>query len=345
MTLLCAPRRRLLAVSRSLSLATLIAAPVALTGSDAWADKPAAASADAQKATALFQKGNDLFKANKYAPALEQFKQSYALLPSPNSHLYVARCLAQLGKARDAWIEFDRTADEATAGGEKYAQTHDTAVQERDELAPKVALVSVVVPDAAKGVTVRVGAYDIPPDHVGRPYPVDPGTAEVVVQAPGRAPAHQSVTANLGERREVTLAAGPEQGEPPPPPPETGKGLNGLRVGGIVAGGVGVVGLILFAAEGAASKSTYNQLSQMCNGQAGCAGQAGAGRASADSLISSGKTQQAVANAGLAIGVIGIAAGATLIGLSFRKAPSDAAPATTSELVLGPKWAGVKGTF
>jgi hypothetical protein len=336
-----------LRISRPLAFVTLLAAaPVLTAGSVALAapDKPAPAAADVEKATKLFVKGTDAFKANKFVPALEAFKQSYSLHPSPNSHLYIARCLAQLGKAREAWIEFDRTAEEATAGGAKYAQTHDSAIQERDELASKVALVTITVPSAEPGTTVRVGSYDIPADRIGRPYPVDPGTADVVVQAPGKAPVHQSVTANPGEKREVTVAVGTAAEPPPPPPPpdQGGKRVNGLLIGGIVAAGVGVVGFIMFAIEGAASKSTFDTLSTNCGGVIGCPNPVG-GRAAADSLVSSGKTQQAVANAGLAIGVIGVAAGATLIGLSFRKT-ADTPPAT-SELVIGPRWAGIKGTF
>jgi hypothetical protein len=332
---------------RPLAVATLLAAPVLTTGSVVLAapDKPAAA--DMQKATKLFVKASEAFKANKYAPALEGFKQSYSLVPSPNSHLYIARCLAQLGKARDAWIEFDKTAEEATAGGAKYAQTHDSAVQERDELASKLALVTVTVPSAEPGTTVRVGSSDIPADHIGRPYPVESGLLEVVVQVPGKPPMHKSLTAGAGERREVTMAAAaaPEPDKPPPTPdqPSDNKHVSGLLIGGIVVAGVGVAGFIMFGVEGSASKSTFDTLNTNCGGVAGCPNPVG-GRANADSLVSSGKTQQAIANAGLAIGVIGVAVGVTLIGVSFRKPAADAPPAT-SELVVGPRWAGIKGTF
>jgi hypothetical protein len=339
----------LLRLKRPLAIAALIVAPVFAASAPAIAapDKPAAA--DVQKATALFVKGTELFKANKFALALEQFKQSYALVASPNSHLYIARCIAAVGQARAAWIEFDRTADEATAGGAKYAPTHDSAIQERDDLGPKVALVTVVVPNADPGVAVRVGPYDIPPDHIGRPYPVDAGTFDVIVQAPGKPPVQQSVTTRLGDRRDVTVTAVPSgplvPGAPPggdTPQPAHGAKLGGLRIGAIAAGGVGVIGFIMFAAEGAASKSTYNTVNGACGGVQGCPTPIG-GRATVNSEISSGKTQQAVANAGLAIGVIGVATGATLLALSFRRAPDSGRP--SGELVLGPSWAGVRGSF
>src|ERR1700679_3814796 len=109
---------------RHLALAALCAAPVRCGGGAALAGGTPS-PADVTKATDVFKKATEQFKSKKFVPALDGFKQSYALVPSPNSHLYIARCLAALGKARAAWIEFDHTADEATAGGAKYAPTHD----------------------------------------------------------------------------------------------------------------------------------------------------------------------------------------------------------------------------
>jgi hypothetical protein len=348
-------------LKRSLAAVAMVAAPVlastaSFSGSALAApgDKPAAAAADVQKATAFFVKGTELFKAKKFAPALEQFKQSYALVPSPNSHLYMARCLAGMDQARAAWLEFDRTADEATAGGAKYAPTHDSAVQERDDLGPKVTLVSVTVPGADGNTSVRVGGYDIPTDHIGRPYPVDAGTFDVIVLGPGRAPNQSSITVRVGEKREVTIAlgavGGPAAGAngpggPQPPAEAHGKVFTPMRIGAIAAGGVGVIGLIMFAAEGAASKSTYNTISTDCGGKAGCPGQSASGRANVNSLISTGKGQQTIANVGLGIGLVGLAAGTTLLVLSLRKGPSDAAPPPTADLVVGPTWAGARGSF
>ena len=95
------------------AVAALVAAPVLLAGGQALAQPrppppPAAPSAnDVARATAYFQKGSELLKAKKYIAALDQFKQSYATVPSPNSHLYIARGLAGIGEPRAAWLEFD----------------------------------------------------------------------------------------------------------------------------------------------------------------------------------------------------------------------------------------------
>jgi hypothetical protein len=331
-----------------LAVAALVVAPV-LTGGGAAlampADGPPPSAADVQKVTALFMKGADLFKAKKYVPALDQFKQSYALLPSPNTHLYIARCLAALGETRAAWIEYDRTAAEARGAGAKYARVPDAALQERDELAPKVGLVTVVVQGSDPAMSVRVGTADVPPDHWGKPFPIEPGTVDVVVQAPGKAPVKQTVTVGPGEQREVRLDAtaggAPVAVGPAPGTPVARAGLSPLRVGAFVAGGVGVVGFVMFAVGGAMSNSTYSQVNTLCSGQQGCPG---GNRAVVDDKISSGKTQQGVANAGLVLGVVGVAAGATLFVLSLRKRPSDAGP-PSADLVLKPGWVGAQGSF
>jgi hypothetical protein len=332
-----------------LAVAALVLAPVLTGGGTAFAmpaDGAPPAAADVQKATAFFTKGAELFKAKKYVPALDQFKQSYALLPSPNSHLYIARCLAALGERRAAWLELDRTATEARGAGPKYARVPDAALQERDELAPRLAIVTVVVQNADPAASVRVGALDLPPDHWGKPYPVEPGTLDVVVQAPGRPPVKQTITIALGEQREVRLDAGagggpvvvgPGQGAPAPR-----SGPSPLRIGAFVAGGVGVAGFVMLAVGGALSNATYSDVNALCKGQQGCPG---GNRATVDDKISSGKTQQAVANAGLVLGVVGVATGATLFVLSMRKKPPSDAGQPSADLVVGPGWVGAKGSF
>jgi hypothetical protein len=82
-------------------------------------------------------------------------------------------------------------------------------------------------------------------------------------------------------------------------------------------------------------------------------------RMMADQLISTGKSQQAIANAGLGLGLVGLAAGATLFVLSLRKpppsdspnnggdphTPGPAGPQTTADVVVGPGWLGARGSF
>jgi tetratricopeptide (TPR) repeat protein len=340
------------AVAAALFAAALAAGAPAVAQPKPPPAAAAASPADKERALALYTKGGELFKARKFVQALDQFRQSYALVKSPNSHLYIARCQRELGEARAAYVEFDKVAEEAGAlavNAPKYVETQRAAEQERDDLSAKLAVAYVNVSNADATTTIRLGSYDVPSDRWGRAFPIEPGTVDLTVYKGGRLVMKQTITFRAGDKRPVTanaagtagvvaggapVAGGAAGGAVIPAKPSS---INGLRVGAIVAGGVGVVGLAMFIGAGVASKSTYNSLVTTCGSKGGC------GTHNVSSQISSGKTQQAIANAGLAIGIIGVAAGATLLAVSLRK-PKDAAQ-PTADLVVKPSWVGAEGTF
>ncbi|HEY6460749.1 MAG TPA: hypothetical protein VIY73_11385, partial [Polyangiaceae bacterium] len=122
----------------------------------------------------------------------------------------------------------------------------------------------------------------------------------------------------------------------PPPPPEapvSSSPTSPLRTWAYVAGGVGVAGLVTFTIAGVMARSTYDDLNGACHG--------GPCPPDKDGEISSGKTQQTLANVGLVIGIAGIAAGATLFVLSMPRGSASASAA----LVVGPGNVGVRGTW
>jgi hypothetical protein len=291
-----------------------------------------------KSATAHFGKGSDLFKVKKYGPALEEFKASYAAVPSPNSHLYIARCFAAMGQPKAAYLEFDKVIAEAAAKPEKYGQTGDTAKVERDELTPKLALVTVNVTGASDGATLSAGGSDVPRDAWGKPMPFDPGSVEfVLTPPPPGTPARQSLTLAGGDKKDISLSAaaaatGAVAATPDAPKTERAPNKN-LRTAAFVAGGVGVVGLGVFAIAGAMTASSYSTLKDNCGSAAGCT----------SSDISSGKTKQAVANVGLVIGGVGIGAGVVLYVLS--RGSSKKVEAAASHLVVAPTYAGYAGSF
>ena len=296
----------------------------------------------AKKATAFYVKGSDLFKAKKFALALEQFRLSYAAVASPNSHLYIARCMAAMGDARAAYAEFDKVVEEAGERGkteDKYLPTRDTARVERDELLSKVALVTISVVHPGPTTIVRMGDAEVPREQWDKPFAVAPGAVEAKISAGDRAITSQSATINAGQSHTLVLdaAAAPTvaAGEPGVTPPTTKTSRSPLLPAGIVVGAVGVGGLIMFAVAGSMSKSTYSTLEKEC-GAGPCA-------ASHADEISSGKTQQTLANVGLIVGAVGVAAGATMVVLSTRK--SKGPPAPTTGLIIGPGYLGANGTF
>ncbi len=312
-------------------------------GQSASAGAGAPSEESAKKAMAYFLKGSDLFKAKKFTLALEQFKLSYAAVPSPNSHLYIARCFAGMGDARAAYAEFDKVIDEAAERGKtesKYLPTRDSAKSERDELRSKVALVTITVANPAPATTVRIGDTEVARAQWDKPFAVPPGAVEAKLFTGGKPGSSQSATLALGQSQTLAFdgAAAPavvatEGGDTRMP--TTKPRSSALRPAAIVAGAVGVAGFVLFAVAGSMSQSTYDSLEKDCG--------AGPCPASRADDISSGKTQQTLANVGLVVGAVGVAAGATLFVLSLDKGKS--APAATTGLVIGPGYAGLNGTF
>ena len=187
------------------------------------------------------------------------------------------------------------------------------------------------------------------------------GAVDVVLTgADGKELARQTVSAAVGQKTPVALDA-----QPPPPPPAPGKSpmdtddkdktdeararaaaatteapppSSRLRPYAYIAGGVGIAGLATFANFALMDKSTYGDLQNACPNNVCPPGKQGE--------VSSGRTQQTVANVGLVVGAVGVAAGATLFFLSPQtKSSAGAAAGPSARLLVGPGYLGVGGNL
>ncbi|WP_437510072.1 tetratricopeptide repeat protein [Sorangium sp. So ce1099] len=327
----------------------------ALPGPAAGADDAAATpSPDAvEKAQSMFKKGATLYESKRYALALEQFRASYAAVASPNSHLYIARCLAELGEHTEAYLEFELVAAEAAARAKtepRYAQTEQTAQLERDELARKLALVTVTVahPDAAS--SLAIAGKEVPRERWGKPYPVKPGKTEIVLRTRTTS-IPQTLDLSAGQAKTIPLDAAPLEpsGAADGSPPLLDEGPVGplseapsprayLRPYAYVAGGVGVAGLGVFTVAGLMANSTYSDLAETCRGPCPI---------SRKDDVDAGKTQKTVANVSLVVGALGLVTGTTLFILSFTGggAGEPQRAAASPQLLVAPGFIGVRGAF
>jgi hypothetical protein len=293
-----------------------------------------------EQAQARFARGKELLGKKQYEAALAEFRASHEIVGSPNTRLELARCLRAMGRLVAAYAELGRAAVEAKelVGQDiRYQRAFDSATAERAEIEPQLGFVALTIQNPADDTKVTVGGEEIRRAAWGEPAPAVAGQTEVLVETPGHGPVKRTLTLAAGQKAALTIDAqsGELPGGPPPPPPlpPLPEPTSPLRTWAYVAGGVGAAGLVTFAITGVMARSTYNDLNNACQG----------GPCPPDKTgeISSGKTQQTVANVGLVIGIAGVAAGATLFVLSLPKA----SPAASTGLVVAPGWMGVRGSW
>lgn len=319
---------------------------------------PPPAEPSMTQATERFFAGQKLYGDKKFEEALAEFRASYAAVPSPNSRLYIARCLRRLGRNAAAYDEYGQVILEAAdkaATDKKYAATQQAAVEERAEIKDKVGTIKLAVPAGVAGVTVKVGAEEVPAARWGQPVAADVGSVTVRAEAPGRAPFEKTIEVTAAQQQEVVVelpeAKGTSGGG------EGGGGAEGggggkflgpvgelpLRPISIAMAGVGVAGLVLWGVFGTKAEARYEDLDAKCDGPCDPFYQ---------DQIDAGRRETAAATAGLVIGIVGVVGGATIFTLDLlnRKGGSDAgsAGATTSlRVVPNPKapFVAVGGAF
>jgi hypothetical protein len=351
---------------RSLDCLCLLLAGCALTamlatssiGHAAGVSPVEASAAQKKQATDHFMIGRRALAAKDWDKAISELRASLEVVDSPNAHLELARALRDSGQLGDAWLEYWRAAETATRlapKDERYAKTADVATSEREEVAAKLAFVDVSVSNAPADMALRVGGHIVSPEDSGAPVVVSPGQVEVVVlNSAGVELARRTVEASVGQTTAVALDAQPpppasaatksadtsdetpaepeERAPPPPQPAPPPSDRSKLRPLAYAAGAVGVAGLATFTVFGLLSNSTYNDLKGSC--PHGCPpGMQGE--------IDRGITEQTVANVGLAVGLVGLAAGTTIFFLT--RSPDVPSPATA--IVVAPGYFGVRGSL
>ncbi len=300
-----------------------------------------------RKATAAYKAGVKAMSENKLDVALAKFRQSYGIVASPNSRHMIARAHFEAGKYLEAYFEAQATiaeAEEASKKAAKYKKTAEAARAELDAIVAKLALVTVNVVDAPVGSSLTVAGIEIPSATWGQDLLLLPGELEVVL------------TTEAGvETKKVTLEAGPTTIDISPPAPKvvdepveepvedeggTYEGPDRLMMA-IIAGGVGVAGMISFSIFGAMTSSKHDVLQENCNSSAmTCSDEF-------EEDADAGSTYQVVANASAVVGAVGLAAGAGLLLWEVMDPPAEDGPDTAlrPRVSVGPGAISVSGSF
>ena len=309
----------------------------------AWAQ-----SSNDEAAQIRFRRGRELFQQNNFEGALPEFRAAVALVGSPNTRLYIARCLHNLHRNAEAVIEYQRAAAEAAdraATEPRYGATRDTARTEAAQLEPLLGRLAVQMQNPPTGLEITVGGLALSTALLGVPTPRDPGSIEIVARAPGFLEFRQSVTVQVGQTGEVVLQLAPDpnavvappeaSGAPPPVRMITVREGGGARIVGIAALGVGVVGAAGFTVFGLMARSRYDQLTNNCP-MFTCS-------TSMNATIADGERFQLIANISLGTAIAGVVVGTILVAVGGprevqRPASDSGQSARRDRHPVAPRW-------
>jgi tetratricopeptide (TPR) repeat protein len=259
-----------------------------------------------------FQRGLALYDSGAYADALPEFQGSVSLYASPNSELYVARCLRALGRLPEAVTHYERTiglAGDRAATDPRYQDTRQAAAQELRALEPQIARLRLDVAGLPRGTRVLVADREIPPGAWGLLVPVAPGAVEVRAELPGGAVEKRDTTAPAGTTVAVDLR--PHALPVPAAPPRSSwPGHRAWMAASLVTGAAGFVSFATFYLLAARQHAA---LEDRCRPLPCPPGEQGA--------IDRGRLYQGLANGSLVVGLVGASAAAALWALSPRERP------------------------
>ncbi|HEU4409170.1 MAG TPA: tetratricopeptide repeat protein [Polyangiaceae bacterium] len=323
------------------ALACLLAAGAALVAS------PRALRANPSAADVLFQEGRRLLKNGRVGEACELFSESQRLDPSSGTLLNLGDCRERQGRFASARAEFLSAARLAADRGDQEHRAE--ALRRVSALEPKLSHVIVRVAGAVPGLLVKLDHEVVDASPAGARQPADPGDHVVTAEAGGYAPFRASVrVAGPGSAVMVDvpalapLASGAAPG-PAAPVPAGGAGRGadaapGRPTLGYALAGGGLAALGVSAVFGAMAIANYAKVDDLCSTSKGCPD-----RDKALDVLDRADAQAWVANAGLGLGLAGVAAGAYVLFVSPAKA--GAARGAGTGVAIAPGGFTIVGRF
>jgi hypothetical protein len=287
------------------------------------AEPATAPSAPPKDDKARFADAVRLYKADDFASALPEFEALANETGSPNARLYVGYCYLGLDRPADAYAAFELAARGA-GDDERYAETRNAALSELANLKLRVATLVVSPVEQPPGLVVKVDGVLLDPTDFGSHRVSQPGDHHVEASATDRDPIVRDVHVAGGETKTVTLYFPKRESVAPRAAPSTAvssrDGGAALRTAGFVAAGVGGAGLVTFIVGGLEAKAVHDELEHEC-GATPCTD------TTHQQDVDRGKSWQTVANVGLVVGSIGVAASATLLYFGYRTGEASVAVA------------------
>lgn len=299
-------------------------------------------------AVLLFDEGEKLFAAGRYADACPKYAESYRLDPQIGALLHVAECFEKTGKLASAWGSWREAEELAAKNGDDRA---DLARTRATALEPRLSRLTITVDARARleGLTVKRDAVPVAAPLWDTAAPVDPGRHQIEASAPGHRPWTTEVTVSTeGQALRVdipVLEPAPAElvtpsganAAPPDHAPDASqaKGPSAKRVAGYIVLGVGSASLITAGVLGAKAIQQHSLYEDRCSGGKTCTSEY-------QDYYDTYQTNQTLAFVAAGVGVVGVGVGLYLL-LS-----GDSSPSTDQAFVrpwVGLSAVGATGAF
>jgi hypothetical protein len=315
----------------ALSLVLVIAAPART-----------ALAQEASRAQALFDDGRRLMNEGKLAEACPKLAASQKLDPGAGTLMNLATCYDKNGQLASAWATYKEAAAASRSSG--HPDWEAAARGRADKIEPDLARLVVAVPKESRvaGLVVERDGAPIDAAEFSTPMPIDSGVHTIRASAPGKKAWSTQITIG-GARTQASVAVpvleseGAAPAVPPPgaarpaetpaPGPAKDEG-NTQRLLGLVAGGVGIVGLGAGTIFGLKAKSTYNDAVGACNADHQCP------QGSLDKADDA-SSQATISTISFIAGGVLLAGGAVLYLTAPRAAPDQRGSAGNMHVSLG----------
>ena len=295
---------------------------------------PRLAHAQQAAADALFDSARAAMDKGDFAAACEQFRASDKLDLAVGTELNLADCEEKRGHLASAWELYRTAAEKLSDHDERLALARSRI----EALAPRLPKLTLkLLPGAPKESTVRDGNVELG-SVLGVALPMDPGSHELVVSAPGFAPRSFAVKLSEGDAQTLAVSPGgatgagnashgaePAAASAPAAPREQGSHGSTRRVLGFSFAGVGVAGLGLGTVAGLLVAGKKHTVDEQCQPDKSCT-------SAGVSAAKSGHTLQVVSNVGWVVGAAALGAGAYFL---LSSGPSSE-PGTSVALVTTP---------
>ncbi len=181
---------------------------------------------DPLAAEELYKRGRELVASGDWTAGCAKFEASYKLNPAAVTMINIAKCHEHEGKLTLAVSDYRAALklNERTLGEERQKQLAEIAKAGIAEITPKLGKLTIVIASPPAGLVVVRDQVELPAAVLGEAIPVDPGTHEIEVSAPGFTAERRTVDVKEAEAVSVEISLVPAKApETSPKPAETQK--------------------------------------------------------------------------------------------------------------------------